>query len=575
MNRRKLEALLKAGLITPIQFAAATRELDAAGNVTTPPTLDMHVVASPVRLEVSTDDDGNTVGGVLTADTVTRYDELIESHGMIIHAGALVPREPIIRNKILRDHNHAEPVGYMLDVDDARQAASWQIASSEIERVQQEYDEHLRDGLSVGFTIHEYEIDDDWILHVYRADWYETSLCAIPAVQEAGVSSVAAALATARKEDRTMNRAQLAAALAAGQITQDQHDAAIAALDAVEASTAPGRQQGAPAEVVAGPEQLGQQPASHAQINERLTLRQVNERLATAANTGDMRNFQLALADILPADDAGAAFLREDWQGEAWRNDDETRPWIDAFGAPAELTALNGKGWEWGEPDVNGDGGEPQVDEYAGNKTDVPTNEIGTEPKTYNGFRIAAGWDVERAFVDFASEEFWGSFWPATMRSYKRKSNAGIRTRVLAKASAPAGTVTTGGVKAVVKQLIRDVRPFGKVNRIFLGDTLFEELEDLDTENLPLWLKSAIVGLDIAEGSANIGELRILNDPDLPDLEAVAFDSRAGKVREKAPFRLEAVNIPKGGVDVGIYSYLRFDDYDTRAIVKRTYVPAP
>lgn len=563
MNIKKLKALLAAGVITQAQFLAASADNSR-------PTIDLHMFApGTVRLEVEAGEDGAPTGGLLTADVVTRYDELIESHGMILHAGCLEPRTPLVKSKLLRDHNHSEPVGYMTSVTDDRLGATWQVASTEVERVSQEVSEHLRDGLSVGFSITEYDIDDEWVLHVYRADWYETSLCAIPAVHEAGVTSVAAALATARKENHTMNRAQLAAALAAGKITQEQHDAALSVLEATE-GTETDPTFGAPAAtpavaVLAGPETVAT-PAPPAQVRERASLAQVQRRLITAANTGDVSAFTLALADIIPADDAAPAFLREDWQGEVWRNDENLRPWIDAFGAPKELTSLKGRGWHW---DV-----EPEVDEYAGNKTEVPTNEVSTAPDTFTAFRIAAGWDVDRAFEDFADAEFWASFWPAVMRDYKRKSNAGVRTRVVAAASAPAGTVTAGGVKAVLKQVVRDVRPFGRVNRMFLGDDLFEELEDLDTQNLPLWLKSATIGLDIAEGSADIGSLRILNDTTLPATQVVAFDNRAAIVREKSPFRVQALNVAQGGIDVGIYSYLRVDPQDVRAIVKRTYVAA-
>jgi hypothetical protein len=574
MNRAQLEALHLAGLITTEQLATALAQI-AQGTDPTRPQLNLELDVRDVSLAVDDAEGDAPQGAVLTA-TITRYDELIPSHGLILHAGSAEFRTPYERVKMLRDHNHSEPIGYMLDVDTAGEEASFRIAPTEVPRVQQEFDDKLRDGVSIGFLILDYEIDEDWILHAYRIEVYEASLVAIPAVADAGVSSVAAALATSRKENRIMNRAQLRAALTAGQITQEQHDAAIAALDAVEAAASNGQPTTPPApEVAAGPDQLTTQPVPPVHVGaERRGLRQVTQQLITAANTGNPADFQLALADIIPDDDAAPAFLRDDWQGEAWRDDSTTRPWIDAFGAPADLTSLKGRGWEWGTADVNGDGGEPLVDEYAGNKTDIPTNEIGTAPKTYDAFRIAAGWDVDRAFVDFADSEFWGAFWPAVLRDYKRKSDAGIRTRVLAKASAPAGTVTAGGVKAVLKQLVRDVRPYGKANRMFLGADLFTELEDLSTEDLPLWLKSATIGLDIAEGSADVGTLRILLDESLAAKQGVAFDNRAGKVREKTPFRVQAENIPKGGVDVGIFAYLRFDDYDKRAIVKRTYVPA-
>lgn len=568
MNLAQLKALLAAGVITQAQFLAAS----APGG--TAPTLDMHMLApATVRLDVTEGEDGAPVSGIVTADVVTRYDALIESHGMILHAGCLEPRTPLVKSKLLRDHDHHQPVGFMLSVSDDRQAAAWQVGASHLAQVQTDIDEHTRDGLSVGFNITEYEIDDEWVLHVYRADWYETSLCAIPAVHEAGVTGVAAALATARKENRTMNRAQLAAALAAGRITQEQYDASLAALEATEQLAQADVVFAAPTAVepdvavLAGPDnQATPPPAPTAQVRERSTLAQVTNRLIAAVNTGSHSAFALALADIIPADDAGAAFMREDWQGELWRNDENLRPWIDAFGAPKELKSLKGRGWEWGD--------EPEVDEYAGDKTEVPTNEISTLEKQFTAFRIAGGWDVDRAFEDFADEEFWASFWPAVMRSYKRKSNAGVRTRLLAAASAPAGTVTAGGVKAVLKQVVRDVRPYGRANRIFLGDDLFSELEDLDTENLPLWLKSAEIGVDIAEGTGTAGKLNIQLDTTLAAKQVVAFDNRAAIVREKSPFRAQALNIANGGVDVGIYSYLRVDPQDTRAIVKRTYVPA-
>lgn len=569
MNRTKLDALLRAGLITLAEHQAGIASIDTTGRVTELPQLQLRAPAT-VRLEVPAEDaaaegDAPEWDGILTG-IVTAYGVLVPSHGMILEPGSLVPRQPLTANKMMRDHDHSQPVGYMLEVDSANEIASFQIAPGERPRVQQEVEDKLRDGLSVGFTALEYDIDDDWIFHVITADWYETSLCAVPAVVGAGVTSVAAALATLRKENRTMNRAQLAAALKAGTITQEQHDAALATLDTVELA---GPVTPVDPAVARGPELNVEQPA--AIITERpLTLATVTDRLVAAANSGNPAAFQLALADVIPADDAGQAFMREDWEGELWREDSETRPWIDAFGAPAELKSLTGRGWSWGTPDGLGNGGEPDVDEYAGNKTVIPTNEIGTVNKPFTGFRIAGGWDVDRAFVDFANDEFWAAFWPAAMRSYKRKSNTGIQTRAVAAATV-LPNVVGGGVKAVVKQLIKDVRPYGKLNRLFLGDTLFDELADLPTDTLPLWLKNAVLGIDIAEGTADVGQLRILNDSTLPVLDAVGFDNRAAKVRERSPFRLEAQNIPNGGVDVGIFSYLRFDDHDNRAIVKRTY----
>jgi hypothetical protein len=398
-----------------------------------------------------------------------------------------------------------------------------------------------------------------------------------------------AALAPTRKET-PMNRAQLAAALAAGTITQAQHDDAIAVLDLVipanQAPVAP-----VASEISDGPQLQGSQPSGIV-VNETLTLADVARRLADTANslspTQDPRSaIRNALADVIPADDAGNAFVnREDWVGEVFRATDDSRPWIDAIGTPEQMTKLKGKGWRWGreelsdpedeESDLVEVNGEPEVDEYAGNKTDVPSNEIGTLEVAFNSFRIAGGWDVDRAYTDFSDEEFWTAFFEAAIRDYKRKSNVSIRTRVLATATdTPTADVVFGtvGISGVLKQLRRDVRSTagGHANRIFLGDTLYDALEDLNTDELPLWLKNAAIGLGPEEGSADVGTLHIVNDPALGVKDSVVFDSRGLKVKERSPFWIKADNIPKGGIDVGVFSYLRFEPHDPRLVIKRTY----
>jgi ATP-dependent protease ClpP protease subunit len=398
-----------------------------------------------------------------------------------------------------------------------------------------------------------------------------------------------AAMAQPRK-DTPMNRAQLAAALAAGTITKAQHDDAIAVLDLVApADMAPTAT--VPPEVSDGPQLQNSQPSGIA-VNETLTLQGVARRIADAANTlssgSDPRSaIRNALADVIPADDAGGAFVnREDWLGETFRASDDARPWIDAIGTPEQLTKMKGKGWRWGrmelsdpedpESDLVEVNGEPEVDEYEGNKTDVPSNEVGTLEETFTAFRIAGGWDVDRAYSDFAEEEFWTAFFEAAIRDYKRKSNAAIRTRVLATATdTPNADVVFGtvGVSGVLKQLRRDVRATagGHANRIALGDTLYDALEELTYDELPLWLRDASIGLGVEEGSADVGTLHIWNDPALGAQQSVVFDNRGLKIKERAPFWIKAENIPKGGIDTGVFSYLRYEAHDPRLVIKRTY----
>lgn len=578
MKRTQLEALLAAGLITATAFAGALATRDAFGTITERPPLELQVQARALELPAD-DAEGEaarTISGIICA-----YEQLIPSHGLIIHTGALVPRHTQLdKIKLLRDHNMADPLGYMTAFDPDTLGADFYVAPGEngdraLLEASPAY--KLRDGFSVGFLITEYEIDEDWILHAYKAEFHEVSLCAIPAVADAGVTNVAAALAASRKENTTMNRAQLAAALAAGTITQAQHDAAIATLDLLSTAPAPvapvAVAAAVPEEVAAGPAQLGTPtapPALHI-ADRQLGLGEVVRRVATAANTGDVRSISLVLEDIIPATDVGEAYAnRPEWLGELFTATQEQRPYIDAIGAPQPLNSLRAKGFRWGD--------KPEVDEYEGDKKDVPSSNVSTTGDDFKAFRIAAGWDIDRAYVDFGDEQFLTDFWVHVTADYQIKSEAGIRNRVKALTTNAANTVTTGGVKAVLKQVIRDGRRIPnagvKVNRVFLSDTLFEELEDIPTKELPLWLQTATIGMNIAEGTANVGELAIGLDSTLAAGELVAFDSRGLIVRERQIPQIRAIDVAHGGIDLGFTSYLRLDDVDPRLVFRRKYTAA-
>jgi HK97 family phage prohead protease len=570
MTPAQLEALLTAGLITAAQHRAALATRTSAGTVPAP-TIDMHL-AGRLALDTSTEGTaGRTLRGIFST-----YDELIPSHGMILHPGSLQPREPLTRVKVLRDHNHGDPLGYVTALDPETLEGDLYIPEGENgDRALDEAAKGIRDGLSVGFSIREYTLDDNWTMHVYDAELYEVSLCAIPAVADAGIYSVAAAMAAAHPQEGNtpVTREQLAAALSAGRITQEQHDAALAALEATQlqaeaTDTAQAVASALATDAAANRPSVVQRTSPTVQVvdREQLSLREVTRRVAAAVNTGDTREVVLALNDIVPANDAGEAYVqRPEWLGELFTANEVRRPYIEAIGTPQPLAALRAKGYRWDT--------KPTVAEWAGNKTEVPTSTATTVGDDFVAFRIAAGWDIDRAFVDFGDEAFLADFWSHVVTDYQIKSEAGIRSRVKALKSNASGTVTSGGVLAVLRQIIRDGRaiPGSSVNRVFLSDTLFEDLEVLDTEHLPLWLKGATLGMDIAAGSADAGALVIELDSTLAAGEVVAFDNRGLVVRERQIPQVRAIDLAHGGIDLGFFSYLRLDDVDPRLVFRRKY----
>jgi len=544
----------------------------------TTPTVDLAVSAERVTLAAG---DGRTIAGDITA-----YNTVSTSQHVVIHDGALTPRDPIDRVKLLRDHNQADPIGYMTSLDAAGMHAEFYVPEGENgDRALQEARDGLRDGLSIGFHSTEYGFDDDLNFHVYAAELYEVSLCAIPDMQSARVTDVAALTAATQKEIPNMNRAQLAAALAAGTITLATHDAEVAKLDAAEralavnvnaATTVPGvdtpaapNAPGVPAELAAGPEHHAATATGPVQVEDRgLCLADVTRRISLAARTGNPGAVALALADVLPAHDAGEAFiLRKDWIGELFQARQIDRPWIDSFGVPAQLTSLYRKGFRITE--------RPKVAAYEGNKKPITSaGTLKTAPAEFVAKRWAGGWDIDRAFVDLGQEDYLAMFWAAAVEEYLVLSDEDVASQVLAATAVNSATAT--GVLPALTSLASSFRGIkgAQLNRIKMAGDLFDEYASLTKDQVPFWLANATSNINLLDGTVDVAQLVITTEPEVPEGTVVGYDSRAAKVLEKSPIQVQAVDIAKGGIDLGLYSYGMFELHDARLFQQRT-VGAP
>jgi HK97 family phage prohead protease len=497
---------------------------------------------------------------------------------------SLTPRNPIKRVKLLRDHDHAQPLGYMTKFTPTADHidATFLVAEGEDgDKALREAEQGLRDGFSVGFLATKYEWgeNDDFVVH--EAELIETSLCAIPDFQDAQVESVA--LSAARKKERTMTPEQIAALKAAG-LT----DAQIAAANLQADIANPQAMQ---------PEQLGAQPQQPAPAapaapagngavtnggvqlaaNEfpqagtvhtaprPMSLAAVAKKVSAAVATQDPAQIQLAIADVLLSDDAGEGWgPREGWMGEVWQAANTGRPWITALGTPKQLTTMKLKGWAW---DVR-----PKVGKYTGNKTEVPTNKPKTKPVEADAERWAGGWDVDRIFFDLGDPSFLTSFWTAAAAEYDADSDADIATKMLA-ASTHTGYNPTA--IAAIGAIAADLRKIGaRATSIFLAEDVFDEYANLKQADVPFWLANA-TGVSLAEAEATIADLKIEADVQLDTGDVVGFDRRAADVHEKTPIKLQAQDIARGGIDLGFFSYGGLVVNDPRAIVRRTVGAAP
>lgn len=468
------------------------------------------------------------------------------SHGIVIAAGALSPRQPLRRVKLLVDHDHSQPIGYMTALDGT--AAQFHVPPGAAgDAALADAQTGRRDGLSIGCRVIDGSYNETTeTFTVTSAELFEVSLCAIPAFADAQIETVAAAMNTTPK-GHTMTE------------TPKQSE--------VQAATTPEPVPAKQSEVQAAA--FPQPPARVEAVTDRaMSLTEVTEHVAAAISTGHPGQITAALADVVPADDKGTGWIgREDWLGELWAATRTGRPHIDAFGPTKQLTSMKLRGWQWDT--------RPKPAKYDGNKTEVPTNKVATKAIEANAHRWAGGWDIDRIFIDLADPGFLAAFWQAAMLEYQRDSDTDVLTDLL-NAATP-GAKSTGVLAAITSSAAAIRKIGGSMSHLFISDDLFAAYADLRSDEVPFWLARATgtAGVSLSDGKADVADLTVLADPDLPTGTVLAADRRAATVYEKSPIQVQALDIARGGIDLGFFSYGGVLVHDPRALIKTTVTAPP
>lgn len=442
----------------------------------------------------------------------------------------------------------------------------------------------LRDGLSVGVTPTQWYFDEDDVVHIVQSSLYEVSLVTIPAFENAGVTSVAAA----HQEGNTMNREQLNAALAAGQITQQEFDRQVALLDAAAAAAtpppapaaaAPAAPASVPAPVQAAnvPDDLSAErqapPAAPVTAgNDGMGMRELAQRTIEHIRANGVNGLTAALEDTIPGNDTGKAFLgNKKWKDELWQVGKLRRPLIDTFGTE-QLTEDGLEGWVWDPTKV------PTVPAYSGDKSDVHSEELGWIPKSVSPTRFAGGWDIDRKFVDLGRTGMIQKAYEKAVEDYKRQTEAAVRTAVIA------GATNVSTAKADLITLLIDLGSLAlggttgqtafDLDFVHLAPALYSEFINLDEDSVPWWLK-AQGKIDLGQSSGEAGGIKFVSNPGLATRQWLAGDSNAVTIAEfDPPVKVTAENIPQGGIDLGVFGYLAVLVNDARGLYKGT-VTAP
>ncbi|WP_144719248.1 hypothetical protein [Agrococcus jejuensis] len=265
-----------------------------------------------------------------------------------------------------------------------------------------------------------------------------------------------------------------------------------------------------------------------------------------------------ALSDIkhtgsgaLPA----TGVLQPAWIGEAWKGRAYQRKYI-TLGTQGTIAAMDAKGFVL-------DQGTALVQEWAGNKTQLPTGTASTSlvASVLTKYGFAA--DIAREFFDLpGGEEVIAAFWRGVLESYARITDRKALSFIVQAAGAPVAAATyptdypaalgmlMQGILAI--EDAEDTPTFAIMNTAAYQQALFTGHEKIpEFVNFDFGTK----GEGTADGFRVVrGDIGIENTP------AVLVGSKQGiRFNEigETPIQVDALDVARGGVDRAAVGYLQ------------------
>lgn len=268
-----------------------------------------------------------------------------------------------------------------------------------------------------------------------------------------------------------------------------------------------------------------------------LTFSQAVETIANMRTGTASPELTAALADITRS--ANPAVSAPQWLGELWEGSEYQREIIPTM-TIKPLTKLKAVGWRWTQ--------KPEIEDYAGDKAEIPTNEVATEPVETTANRMAVGHDIDRAYFDFNETEFLEGFFRARTIDYAMKSDA--KAAAFLNTSASTGTTVASEpdllhaaarARLVVKRQVR-VEPSAYLVH---PNSLFGLFDITQLDN-PAYLD--LLG---------VKPERFIATDLVPENEVVAYAKESVTWFELpgSPIRVDAERIDLGGRDSAVFAY--------------------
>ena len=456
------------------------------------------------------------------------------------------------RVKLLRDHSDTanfSPVGYATaaEVTDEGLKMSFRIAEGDDgDAALADVKNRVRDALSV-------ELVDTKVTNgtLKSGNLTAVALVPIPAFAEARVEMLTAAATDPVEDDETADDDELDQA-ADDDETADDDELVIETdeqLETTDTETDPVEDDEDDEDDETEKENNNMEPKknklaaarvpSGLKVNQKpaLTFSQAVETIANMRTGTASPELTAALADITRS--ANPAVSAPQWLGELWEGSEYQREIIPTM-TIKPLTKLKAVGWRWTQ--------KPEIEDYAGDKTAIPTNEVATEPVETTANRMAVGHDIDRAYFDFNETEFLEGFFRARTIDYAMKSDA--KAAAFLNTSASTGTTVASEpdllhaaarARLVVKRQVR-VEPSAYLVH---PNSLFGLFDITQLDN-PAYLD--LLG---------VKPERFIATDLVPENEVIAYAKESVTWFELpgSPIRVDAERIDLGGRDSAVFAY--------------------
>jgi hypothetical protein len=268
-----------------------------------------------------------------------------------------------------------------------------------------------------------------------------------------------------------------------------------------------------------------------------------------------------ALSDITPAADTGQGYLRPQWLDEIWTPVAARRDFIGAVQQLPLTSGLKVYGWKWVTT--------PKVGPYAGNKTGIPSNQVSTEPAEAPIERFAGGWDIDRIYVDLGDPGFLESFFRAAVADLANQQEAGVAAVLEAEAT-PGDTGAAPDLWGQLDLAARMLMQQGaRLTFAGISSDLWSQYVSGTATEVPWWVVKGNVP-SLADSTGDAAGFSFFCNADLAPATVLAGDKLAVTHYESPTIRVQAVNIPNGGVDLAVFSYQATMVNDARGLVAVT-----